>query len=91
VRCAILAQSETGEIEMSLTDLPRLLGRALGGASVVALICGGPASASQSANVDQTADHQKTATPIKHVIVLIGEFTVSIISMPPSCRIVERR
>ncbi len=58
---------------MSWTDLPRPLGRALGGASVVALICCGLASASQSADVDQTADHQKTATPIKHVIVLIGE------------------
>jgi phospholipase C len=69
----VLAQSDTGEIEMSWTDLPRPLGRALGGASVVALICCGLASASQSADVDQTADHQKTATPIKHVIVLIGE------------------
>jgi hypothetical protein len=49
------------------------MGRALGGASVVALICCGLASASQSADVDQTADHQRTATPIKHVIVLIGE------------------
>src|SRR5690349_17939779 len=58
---------------MSWTDLPRPLGRALGGASVVALICCGLANASQSADVDQTADHQKTATPIKHVIVLIGE------------------
>ena len=58
---------------MSWTDLPRPLGRALGGASVVALICCGLASASQSADVDQTADQQKTATPIKHVIVLIGE------------------
>jgi len=28
---------------------------------------------SQSSNVDAMADHQKTATPIKHVIVLIGE------------------
>jgi phospholipase C len=58
---------------MSLRDLPRPMGRALGGASVVALICCGLASASQSADVDQTADHQRTATPIKHVIVLIGE------------------
>ncbi|HEV2549254.1 MAG TPA: alkaline phosphatase family protein [Stellaceae bacterium] len=58
---------------MLWTDLPRPLGRALGGASVVALICCGLATASQSADVDQTADQQKTATPIKHVIVLIGE------------------
>jgi phospholipase C len=49
------------------------MGRALGGASIVALICCGLASASQSADVDQTADNQPTVTPIKHVIVLIGE------------------
>src|SRR5215469_1177791 len=60
-------------MEMSWTDLRRPMGRALGGASLVALICCGLASASQSADVDQTADQQKTATPIKHVVVLIGE------------------
>src|SRR5215469_3421390 len=60
-------------MEMSWTDLRRPMGRALGSASVIALICCGLASASQSADVDQTADHQRTATPIKHVIVLIGE------------------
>ena len=58
---------------MSWTDLPRPMGRALSGASLVALICCGFASASESSDVDQSADRQHTATPIKHVIVLIGE------------------
>ena len=33
---------------------------------------GGPAF-SQNCSVDKIADHQKTETPIKHVIVIIGE------------------
>jgi phospholipase C len=47
--------------------------RALLGASSVALLSIAFATSSQSASVDAVADSQKTATPIKHVIVLIGE------------------
>jgi phospholipase C len=47
--------------------------RATFGASVVALLSIAFATSSQSAGVDAVADNQKTATPIKHVIVLIGE------------------
>jgi phospholipase C len=41
--------------------------------SSVALLSIAFATSSQSAGVDAAADSQKTATPIKHVIVLIGE------------------
>jgi phospholipase C len=47
--------------------------RALLGASVIALMSVGIATSSQSADVDSVADHQHTATPIKHLIVIIGE------------------
>jgi phospholipase C len=43
------------------------------GASSVAVLSIAFATSSQSASVDAVADSQKTATPIKHVIVLIGE------------------
>jgi phospholipase C len=43
------------------------------GASLLSLtLTAGPAF-SQSASVDSKADHQKTETPIKHLIVIIGE------------------
>jgi phospholipase C len=47
--------------------------RALLGASAVALLSLATAASSSEAAVDAAADHQRTATPIKHVIVLIGE------------------
>src|ERR1700730_3387393 len=47
--------------------------RATFGASVLAILSTAFATSSQSAGVDAVADAQKTATPIKHVIVLIGE------------------
>jgi phospholipase C len=50
----------------------RHLSHALAGASFFALTVFG-SSASVGADVDQTADRRPTATPIKHVIVLIGE------------------
>jgi phospholipase C len=43
------------------------------GASLVALASVGFTASSQSADVDSVADHQHTATPIKHLIVIIGE------------------
>jgi phospholipase C len=42
------------------------------GACIFALMSNGVA-AGQNPGVDSAAEHQKTATPIKHVIVLIGE------------------
>ena len=47
--------------------------RALLGTSVIALTTCWVAASSQSAGVDATADRQPTASPIKHLIVLIGE------------------
>jgi phospholipase C len=47
--------------------------RALLGTSLVALTSFWLATSGQSAGVDAAADHQATATPIKHLIVLIGE------------------
>jgi phospholipase C len=47
--------------------------RATFGASVLAILSTAFATSSQSAGVDAVADAQKTATPIKHVIVLVGE------------------
>jgi phospholipase C len=46
--------------------------RATLGACIFALMSNG-VSAGQNPGVDSAADRQKTATPIKHVIVLIGE------------------
>src|ERR1700720_1566919 len=43
--------------------------RATFGASVLAILSTAFATSSQSAGVDAVADAQKTATPIKHVIV----------------------
>jgi phospholipase C len=42
------------------------------GACIFALLSNG-AAAGQNPGVDSAADHRKTATPIKHLIVLIGE------------------
>src|ERR1700704_1644038 len=42
------------------------------GACIFALMSNGVA-AGQNPGVDSAADHQKAATPIKHLIVLIGE------------------
>jgi phospholipase C len=47
--------------------------RGLLGASAIALMSFGFATASQSADVDGVDDHQHTATPIKHLVVVIGE------------------
>ena len=43
------------------------------GLFLIAFMSIGIPGLSQSDDVDAIADHQKTATPIKHVIVLIGE------------------
>jgi phospholipase C len=51
----------------------RKWGRATLGASLAAFMTFPSPAFSQSSSADATADHQKTATPIKHVIVLIGE------------------
>jgi hypothetical protein len=48
-------------------------GRVVLGASAVALLSLSTAASSTESAVDAAADRQKTATPIKHVIVLIGE------------------
>ncbi|HKD30273.1 MAG TPA: phosphoesterase, partial [Xanthobacteraceae bacterium] len=58
---------------VSTSKLRRWRRRVLLGASSVAVLSIAFATASQSASVDAGADRQKTATPIKHVIVLIGE------------------
>src|SRR5580693_6040673 len=58
---------------MSPTFKSRQRRRALLGASVIALMSFGVATSSQSADVDSVADHQHTATPIKHLIVIVGE------------------
>src|SRR5215471_6965765 len=58
---------------VSTSQLRRWRRRVLLGVSSVALLSIGFATSSQSASVDAGADRQKTATPIKHVIVLIGE------------------
>ena len=55
------------------SKLRRWRRRVLLGASSVALLSIAFAASGQSASVDVAADSQKTATPIKHVIVLIGE------------------
>jgi phospholipase C len=47
------------------------LQRATFGSVLIALISIATPASSQSTGIDP--DHQKTATPIKHVIVLIGE------------------
>jgi phospholipase C len=56
--------------------LPSLRGVGIGskiGASLLSVtLAAGPAF-SQARDIDRTADHQKTETPIKHVIVIIGE------------------
>src|SRR6202521_6437055 len=43
------------------------------GASLLSLLLAAGPAFSQSGTVDSKADHQKTKTPIKHVIVIIGE------------------
>ena len=43
------------------------------GASLLSLMLAVGPAFSQSGSVDSQADHQKTETPIKHVIVIIGE------------------
>jgi phospholipase C len=43
------------------------------GASLLSLLLAAGPAFSQSSTVDSKADHQKTKTPIKHVIVIIGE------------------
>jgi phospholipase C len=48
------------------------LGTAIG-VSAIALLSFGIASTSHSADADKTVDALKTATPIKHLIVIIGE------------------
>src|SRR5215471_2362249 len=58
---------------VSTSQLRRWRRRVLLGASSVAVLSIAFATSSQSASVDAGADRQKTATPIKHVIVLIGE------------------
>jgi phospholipase C len=58
---------------MAMSTPRRLARRALAGASLSAILCLGVTLSSQSASVDVTADQQPTASPIKHVIVLIGE------------------
>src|SRR5262252_7394959 len=58
---------------VSTSKLRRWRRRVLLGASSVAVLSIAFATASQSASVDAGADRQKTATPIKHVVVLIGE------------------
>jgi phospholipase C len=55
------------------SKLQRWRRRVLLGASSIALLAIAFATSSQSASADAVADSQKTATPIKHVIVLIGE------------------
>jgi phospholipase C len=43
------------------------------GASVLSLLLAAGPAFSQNSSVDRKADHQKTETPIKHVIEIIGE------------------
>jgi len=43
------------------------------GASLLSLLLAAGPAFSQSGTVDSKADHQKTETPIKHLIVIIGE------------------
>jgi phospholipase C len=43
------------------------------GASFLSLMLAATPAFSQNSSVDRKADHQKTETPIKHVIVIIGE------------------
>ena len=47
--------------------------RAVFGVSAGALLSAATAASSQPSGVDTMADHQKTALPIKHLIVVIGE------------------
>jgi phospholipase C len=43
------------------------------GASLLSLLLATSPAFTQNRDVDKKADHQKTETPIKHVIVIIGE------------------
>ena len=57
---------------MALTSILRMSRKVLGTFLVATMSLNVPAF-SQSNDVDAIADHQRTETPIKHVIVLIGE------------------
>src|SRR5215471_6261175 len=56
-----------------ISNARELLQRTIPGAFFVALISMAIPVLSQKASVDTAADQQTTATPVKHVIVLIGE------------------
>jgi phospholipase C len=59
---------------MAFTSILKMLRpRKTLGAFLVASISLNPVAFAQSNSVDAVADHQKTESPIKHVIVLIGE------------------
>jgi phospholipase C len=57
---------------MALPSILRILRKALGAFLIATTTLNVPAF-SQSSNVDAVADRQRTETPIKHVIVIIGE------------------
>src|SRR5882757_6234817 len=57
---------------MALTSILKMSRKAVGAFLVATMSLNVPAFG-QSNDVDAVADHQRTETPIKHVIVLIGE------------------